>query len=101
MRFKAEDPNKRLNVISSLRDAGYHPELNRKTGQISYVRSLGGEYPRFHIYLEEFPDGWSIDLHLDQKRPSYGGSHAHSGEYDGEVVSEEAVRLKVALGAKE
>ena len=94
MRINFSDPNKEHNIVSLLRDAGYHPEQNRRTGEVSYVRSLGGEYPRFHIYLEELPDGWNVNLHLDQKRPSYGGSYAHSGEYDGEVVQEETARLK-------
>lgn len=101
MRIDVPDSEKMLNMVSLLRDAGYHPEANRRTGEVSYVRSLGGEFPRFHIYIEERADGWNVNLHLDQKKPSYESAHAHSGEYDGEVVSEEAARLKHVLGARE
>jgi len=35
-----------------------------------------------------------FNLHLDQKRPSYGGgTHAHSGEYEGEIIRGEIQRL--------
>ena len=38
-----------------------------------------------------------FNLHLDQKRPIYKGVTAHSGEYEGEVVEEEAERFKKIL----
>lgn len=68
-----------------------YAEMRNKDGEVSYVRRLRGyQYPRFHIYLEnDF-----INLHLDQKEPSYKGASAHSGEYDGEVVEKEAERIK-------
>ena len=99
MKFFVVDPSKQRNITMLLRGAGYHHEVNRRTGAASFVRSLSGDFPRFHIYLNEFPDGWEINLHLDQKRPTYGGSHAHSGEYDGEVVEQETARLKQFLRA--
>ena len=34
-----------------------------------------------------------INLHLDQKRPVYRGTSAHGGEYEGEVVEQEAARI--------
>ncbi|PIT86230.1 MAG: hypothetical protein COU33_04325, partial [Candidatus Magasanikbacteria bacterium CG10_big_fil_rev_8_21_14_0_10_43_6] len=61
----------------------------------SYVRVLSrGGYPRFHCYVEVLETGFRINLHLDQKRPSYGEHTAHSGEYDGAVVEREAERLQ-------
>ena len=39
----------------------------------------------------------AVNLHLDQKAPVYEGAAAHSGEYEGEVVSREAERLKADL----
>lgn len=76
--------------------AGYHEFSDPNTGKISYIRRLSGDfYPRFHIYLEEAKGQTMIRLHLDQKKPSYGGgTRAHGGEYDGSVVEGEIVRLK-------
>lgn len=77
-----------------MRHAGYAPHLD------SFVRRLTRmDYPRFHVYLKEEPDRVIINLHLDQKKPSYAGSgaHAHSGEYDGELVVGEIARLKDVL----
>jgi hypothetical protein len=36
----------------------------------------------------------SFTIHLDMKQPSYAGSAAHSGEYNGPVVEDEAERIK-------
>ena len=64
-------------------------------GETSYVRRLSRiqHYPRFHLYLNETPEQLTFNLHLDQKHASYEGSSAHSGEYDGETVKEEADRI--------
>ncbi len=43
-----------------------------------------------------------ISLHLDQKKPSYGGgTHAHGGEYDGATVERELERLKDTISGLE
>ena len=54
-------------------------------------------YPRFHLYLKINKDEVVFDLHLDQKRPTYKGSPAHAGEYEGKVVENEAERIKQIL----
>ncbi len=66
-----------------------------KNDEISYARSLdpGRFYPRFHVYLEPVSAGTTISMHLDMKKPSYEGSSAHSGEYEGSVVEEEKRRI--------
>jgi len=67
-------------------NTGYAEFRDPKTGQ--------GFYPRFHVYLENHPQGFVVDIHLDQKQPSYGGgSHMHSGEYVGPAVKEELMRI--------
>lgn len=77
-----------------LRRCGYGKTLNRQ-GEVSYARVMGiSGYPRFHAYVETKDDGLAINLHLDQKKPSYGGHTAHSGEYEGEVVEREGMRIK-------
>lgn len=79
-----------VNADLVMRRSGYGYLRDRNTGQGSYVRRLGsGFYPRFHVYLENN----NINLHLDQKQASYEGTSAHSGEYDGEVVENEAQRI--------
>lgn len=93
-------PQSNINITSLtfLRTAGYRPIHSRQTGQASFVRPFGqGHYPRFHIYIEEEGDTLTINLHLDQKKPSYKGTAAHSGEYDSPVVRAEITRLKNLL----
>lgn len=56
---------------------------------------LGGRfYPRFHLYIKDKGDVIIFDLHLDQKKASYKGQRAHSGEYDGPLVEEEIGRIE-------
>ncbi len=77
------------------RQAGYVYIIDRNDGQESFVRAIArGLYPRFHLYLDEQPDKITLNLHLDQKKPSYAGAHAHNAEYEGEVVEMEIERLK-------
>ena len=78
-----------------LRSLGYSFLADRKTRQESFVRSLGRSfYPRFHLYIKEENDKIIFNLHLDQKRPSYTGSHAHNAEFVGEVMKNEIKRIK-------
>ena len=80
----------RQNITTFLkRKCGYFPLEN------SYVRRMGTHfYPRFHLYVNENEKNYILNLHLDQKKPSYGNQTAHSGEYGGEVVKEEGERIK-------
>jgi len=84
-----------------IRRAGYAEFRDPNTRETSYVRRLRGDfYPRWHAYIEEQAENMIIRLHLDQKQPSYGGSHAHSGEYDGPTVEQEAIRIRQILNSK-
>ena len=85
-----------------IRRAGYAEFRDPNTGDTSYVRRLhqGAFYPRFHVYLKERAEGAGISLHLDQKKPSYGVGHAHSGEYDGATVEREADRIRQAIATQ-
>ena len=88
-------PKPSQTALTVLRRANYTPLRDPRTGTLSYVRRLGPNfYPRFHLYVEEGPERWRLDLHLDQKQASYRGSNRHSGEYDGATVSAEAMRLQ-------
>lgn len=84
------------NVYNLMRKAGYHPHETGE-GETSFVRRLNGsDYPRFHIYVsrETQDSEVIINLHLDQKKPIYKGTAAHSGEYEGELVEKEMGRIK-------
>ncbi|MFA5021992.1 MAG: hypothetical protein WC508_02865 [Patescibacteria group bacterium] len=85
-----------VNFRIFLQRAGYTEIHDYNSGKTSYVRRLSRDfYPRFHLYLGTDQDGKKFfNLHLDQKKPSYAGSSAHSGEYDSELVQTEANRLQ-------
>ena len=84
------------NELIFMRRAGYHQFNDYNSGNTSYIRRLSdGFYPRFHVYIETDKDNrTSINLHLDQKKPSYAGAHAHSADYDGSAVETEGKRLQ-------
>ena len=94
--------NFRKNVQGFARDAGYRPLSQTAEGELNCVRPLAGQdYPRFHCYIKEEGGALLINLHLDQKKPSYAGSSAHSGEYEGEVVENEAARIRNIFGGQQ
>lgn len=81
-----------------LRRAGYGFIHDRRSGHDSFVRRLTRDhYPRLHMYVGQEDEVIVFNLHLDQKRPSYGGSHAHNAEYDSPVVKSEIDRLRGLL----
>ncbi|MFA6409965.1 MAG: hypothetical protein WCW26_00100 [Candidatus Buchananbacteria bacterium] len=85
-----------VNFRNFLQRAGYTEINDYHTKKTSYVKRLSRDYyPRFHVYLETDKDNRQIlNLHLDQKKPSYQGSSAHSGEYDSELVKNEAAMIE-------
>jgi len=88
------------NIAETARKIGYIIIDAKENSEYNLVRRLGiNNYPRFHIFVRQAGDRLLFGLHLDQKQPSYKGSHAHSGEYDGPVVEEEADRIKEILTA--
>jgi hypothetical protein len=99
MRFTVPKP---LNTTAEflIRRAGYGKIVDRARGEVSYVYRLSRTafYPRFHCYIEkDEAASFVVNIHLDQKQPSYEGSHMHSGEYEGEGVEKEARRIKEAI----
>ncbi len=81
------------NPVQFMRQAGYGYLQARDGG--SFVRTFGrSPYPRFHAYLEDQGGLTTINLHLDQKQPGYGGQARHNGEYDGPTVAAEIARLE-------
>lgn len=94
MKFTINKPQD--NILNLARKLGYMPR-GAEGKEFIFVRPLlGRDYPRFHLYIKEDKEKSALflNLHLDQKKPSYAGSPAHSGEYQGELVEKEAERIK-------
>jgi len=86
------------NPATALRRAGY--AFQRSEGlELSFVREFSRSgYPRFHIYARMENSDLIINLHLDQKRETYGEGTRHHGEYeDSDTVKEEGERIKTVL----
>ena len=93
MKITIENPSTHSRNL--LRRAGYALHQSRD-GELSFVRRIhGADYPRFHIYVNKEEPGKLIEitLHLDEKKPSYEGYTAHSGQYDGEIIKQEQERI--------
>ena len=96
MDFQIKNIQKNIAIIS--REIGYKIIDTREGPEYNLVRKLGVDnFPRLHIYVKENGRDFSFSLHLDQKAPSYEGSHAHSGEYFGPIVEDEADRIKETI----
>lgn len=88
MKVHIQKSDLKENLYNFLRKCGYAPFHN------SYIKVLSNSgYPRFHLYIDEKENHYIFNLHLDQKKPSYGKETAHSGEYEGKVVEEEGERI--------
>ena len=96
MKFELKNIQRSINDI--MRQIGYQPAYFQNAGETSIVRQLSrNDYPRFHAYIKQSGQDFSFNLHLDQKKASYEGSTGHSGDYDGDVVEGEAVRIQQLL----
>ncbi len=83
---------------NTMRKLGY-AEQRTRAGQISYVRrASGGQFPRYHAYVEDVNDGMQVNIHIDQRAASYEGSSAHGGEYEGPLVEQEMARIANSIG---
>ena len=90
----------KVNPQRFLRQAGYGYIESYHTGEGSFVRRCtGNHYPRLHLYVHRNPETVVFNLHLDHKKASYQGAHAHNAEYEGEIVEGELRRLRDLLGA--
>lgn len=67
---------------------------------MSFVRALArAGYPRFHMYVSLLGADMTINIHLDQKKETYGDGTRHHGEYaDDGALKIEVERLKNVLG---
>lgn len=93
------------NATTFMRRAGYGYQ-KEGSGEIAFVlRVSGSPFPRYHAYVmereskEQGTRNLEINLHVDQKAPTYQRGRAHAGEYDGSLVEQEATRLRVLTRA--
>ncbi len=84
--------------LDVMRRAGYgFLRQDAQSGEFSFVKRAGGsDYPRFHAYVKKEKGLLIVNMHLDQKRPSYEKSHAHNAEYDGKLIEDEMNAVKKA-----
>jgi len=96
MKFTIENPPKE-NIYNLMRKAGYFfQKEDKEKEEFSFTRPARG-YPRFHLFLKIKNKSLIFSLHLDQKKPIYKGTTTHSGEYNSEIVKEEAKRIDKLL----
>lgn len=88
----------RFNIISFMRELGYSTLPLSKNKALNFQKRLTADiYPRLHIYVKEGRGARILNIHLDQKKASYEGYSAHSGEYEGELVENEIKRIQEYL----
>ena len=87
-------PNFKQSPVDFMRSCGYAFDREVGTEASCMRRVTGHDYPRYHAYVKKEGVALVINLHIDQKKPSYEGSRAHSGEYDGELVEREMERIR-------
>ena len=99
MKFKINLSGK--TILNAMRSCGYAPAFAKasagKPDEFAFHRFLAGRfYPKFHLYckVSDAKKSAVLNLHLDQKQPSYKGTHAHSGEYEGKLIEQEAERIQ-------
>ena len=83
------------NPVSLMRRAGYIFQRN-EGAEMSFILPMARNgFPRFHIYCHLEDANLIVNLHLDQKKYTYGDETRHHGEYDNSgPVEQEANRLK-------
>lgn len=87
-----------IHFVNFIRQLGYASFTHSKTGQINFQKRLSQDlYPRFHIYVDEKNGKKLINLHLDQKKPTYIQGQAHMAEYESEVLRQEKIKIEKAI----
>jgi hypothetical protein len=96
--MKIEIKNIKTNPVNLLRRAGYAFQRQEKD-EMSFIRPFSASgYPRFHMYVKINGADMFINIHLDQKKETYGDDTRHHGEYENEgPLAEEVSRLKKIL----
>jgi hypothetical protein len=96
--MQIEIKNIQENPVNTLRRLGYSFQRNEGS-EMSFVRPFSASgYPRFHMYVKMNGADMTINIHLDQKKETYGQDTRHHGEYENEgALGEEVRRIKAIL----
>ncbi len=85
------------NIVNLGRKIGYFCiGRGKNEAEFSFIRPINGrDFPRFHLFVRK-DKGKNVrfNLHLDQKKPSYGKYSAHNAEYEGPLIENEVNRIK-------
>ena len=97
--MKIEINNVAGNPANLIRRAGYIFQRNEGP-EMSFIRPLArAGYPRFHMYTKLMDSVLVINIHLDQKKETYGDNTRHHGEYEEEgPLKIEVERIKGIIG---
>ncbi len=90
--------NIKENPAEILRRLGY--VFQRRSGdEMSFIRPLArAGYPRFHIFARTDNFDLIINIHLDQKKETYGKTTRHHGEYSNDgALQREVERIKTLI----
>lgn len=92
-------PNPIDTAVTLFRRMGYTFQCE-ENGEMSFIRPLASAgYPRFHCYVQSQSGGLICNMHLDQKRETYGRTTRHHGEYgDDGALAEEIDRIESLIG---
>jgi hypothetical protein len=95
MQFTVKN-TKKDTIYNLMRDLSYHfLEKDESTGELNFTHPIRGDlFPRFHAFLKISQQDIAFSIHLDQRAPTYKGTVAHEGEYEGPLVEGEAERIK-------
>ena len=87
------------NPTTLLRRASYTFQHHTENGEMSFILPFSQSgFPRFHIYAKIKDGNLEINLHLDQKKHTYGNETRHHGEYEeSPILEKEAERLRKFL----
>lgn len=98
MKLEVSKEKVNINTDRFLKSLAWAQIFDRKRQVVSYAKRLGPDfYPRLHLYVNENENSYTFNLHLDQKKASYRGQSAHSGEYNSDLVAKELAIIKEAL----
>ena len=90
--MQIKNPKFNDNILNLIRSLGYI-FIEQINEEWNFAKKIGADYPRFHCYAKKNGSDLIINLHLDQKKPSYGGSSAPAGEYNGPLIEQEASQI--------
>ncbi|MFC1721289.1 hypothetical protein ACFL0Z_00045 [Patescibacteria group bacterium] len=97
MRFVLPNPGG-FSVRDFMRKLNYQEHRDRHSKSVSYIRRAkpgGSFYPRYHVHVQNTPEGMFIDLHYDWRRPMHV-KEARSADNRGDVIDKEVERMKQA-----